>query len=35
MEKMREENKSLRAENEKLRDEMFAMKHNRNINEFK
>ena len=35
MEKMREENKALRAENENLRDELFALKHNRNMNEFK
>ena len=35
MDRMREENKALRAENDKLRDELFAAKHNRNMNEFK
>ena len=35
MDRMREENKTLRAENDKLRDELFAAKHNRNMNEFK
>ena len=35
MDRMREENKALRADNDKLRDELFAAKHNRNMNEFK
>ena len=35
MDRMREENKALRAENDKLRDELFAAKHSRNMNEFK